>query len=207
MVTCPYCGTNYATFQPNCKNCGGPLPAVEQMAPAADSTRPLIAPPAAPRPISDRYAWRLMFADGWWIAALVPAILGVVFTLVGAGLSLGGRITSFVGIPFLAIGVPLFLIGAWLFAWRYDRARKVVRVLREGDSARGQIDEVRENYAVTINGRHPWIIRYRFQALGVEYGGTVSTMNKPGPALQEGRQAFILYLADAPKWSSIYPHP
>ena len=25
MVICPWCGTNYTTFQSNCSRCGGPL--------------------------------------------------------------------------------------------------------------------------------------------------------------------------------------
>ena len=26
MITCPWCGTNYQSFQSNCSNCGGSLP-------------------------------------------------------------------------------------------------------------------------------------------------------------------------------------
>jgi hypothetical protein len=205
MITCPWCGTNYQTFQSNCSNCGGPLPAASERT-GSLSGETLSPPPLAPRPISDRYAWRLLFADGWWIVALVFGILGLIFSLVGAGLSIS-KVTSFVGIPFLLIGVPMLGIGVWVFIARYQNARKVVYVLRDGKATPGQIADVQENYSVTINGRHPWLIRYQFQANGQEYQGTVSTMNRPGERLQAGNATYVLYLPDAPKWNSIYPHP
>jgi hypothetical protein len=206
MVTCPWCGTSYLTFQSNCNNCGGPLQEVNAEINASSSTETLLAPPAAPRPISERYVWRLLTSDGWWIAALVFGILGFIFSLVGSGLSLG-RITAFVGIPFLLIGIPLLVTGVWVFEWRYQDARKVVNVLRKGEEARGQIVDVQENYSVTVNGRHPWMIRYQFQANGQDYKGGVSTLNQPGQQLQAGKAVYVLYLPNSPKWSSIYPHP
>ena len=206
MITCPWCGTNYLTFQPNCKNCGGPLQPASSEIPPADPSEALHAPPLAPRPISDRYAWRLLFSDGWWIAALVFGIIGVVFSLVGAGLSLG-RITAFIGIPFLILGLGFLGAAAWVFLWRYQKARKIVSVLREGDATRGQIVEVRQDYSVRVNGRSPWVIRYQFQANGQAYESTVRTFNQPGEQLQAGKAAYVLYLPSAPNWSSIYPHP
>ena len=206
MVTCPYCGTSYQAFQSNCKNCGGPLLAVGEADPSSVSTDAIPVPPLAPRPISERYVWRLLYSDGWWIAGLVLGILGVVFSLVGAGLTLG-RITAFVGIPFLLIGLPLLVVGGWVFGWRYQKARKVVNVLRDGDAARGQIVEVQENYSVTVNGRHPWVIRYEYSVNGQTYTGKVTTLHQPGPGMQECKPARILYLADEPQMNSLYPHP
>ena len=206
MVICPWCGTNYVTFQSNCKNCGGPLLAADETISSSDSPENLIAPPPAPRPISDRYVWRLLSTDGWWIAALVFLILGIVFSLVGAGLTLI-IITAFIGIPFLLIGIVFLGSGGGVFAWRYQEARKIVDVFREGEATRGQIVEVQENYSVTVNGRHPWVIQYQFQANGQEYKGAVTTLNPPGQQLQAGKTVFCLYLPSDPKWSSIYPHP
>jgi hypothetical protein len=67
--------------------------------------------------------------------------------------------------------------------------------------------EIRENYSVTINGRHPWTIRYQFQANGQSQEGKVTTLNPPGHALQLGKAVCVLYLPTDPKWSSIFPHP
>jgi hypothetical protein len=80
-------------------------------------------------------------------------------------------------------------------------------VLREGEATLGQIIEVQENYSVRINGRHPWVIRYQFHTGGRDCNGSIATMNQPGPVLQTGQAAYILYLPAAPEWNSIYPHP
>ncbi len=206
MIICPWCGTNYLIFQSNCKNCGGPLQAVEETIGLSVSTENLPTPPSAPRPISERYVWRLLSTDGWSIAAFVFGLLGVVFSLVGAGLTIG-IITAFVGLPFLLLGVVFLGIGGWVFIWRYQETQKVVKVLREGEAARGQIVEIRENISVSVNGRHPWLIRYQFQVNGRSQEGKVITLNQPGQQLQVGKAVCVLYLPTTPKWNSIYPHP
>ncbi len=205
MITCPWCGTNYQSFQPNCTNCGGPLPRVDQQAAQADTEEPAM-PPPAPRAISQRYVFRLMSSEGWSIAAFVLALLGLIFTRVGAGLTLG-LVTAFVGIPFLLLGLPLLVLGGAALIWRYQTAQKVVTVLREGEAARGEIVDVQENYSVMVNGRHPWVIQYGFQVNGEKYAGQVTTLNQPGQGMQPGKAVYILYLPAAPRWSSIYPHP
>ncbi len=206
MITCPWCGTSYLRFQPNCQNCGGPLLGQPDGGGSAVSVE-TPAPPAAPRTISNRYIWRLLFSDGWWIAALVFTLLGGIFSLVGSGLALGGRFTLFIGLIFLVLGIPFLAAGVGVFVWRYRNANKVVTVLREGSVARGKITDVRENYSVEINGRHPWIIAYEYQAMGQPFSGSVSTLNRPAGQMQAGNMAWVLYLAGEPKWSSIYPHP
>ena len=207
MIICPWCGTNYLTFQSNCKNCGGPLqvPEEKSTSPSAPS-EDIPAPPPAPRQISDKYIWRLLLSDGWAIAALVFGVLGVIFSLVGAGLTLG-LITAFVGIPFLLFGVPFLGAAIGILIWRYEQAKKIVDVLRMGESTYGQIVEAQENYSVEVNGRHPWMIRYQFQVNGQNHEGNVTTLNPVGQNLQAGKTTCILYLPDAPQWNSIYPHP
>ena len=157
MFVCPWCGTNYLTFQPNCQNCGGLLQAEETT--ASVPSEELATPPPAPRAISTTYVWRLLSADGGAIAAFVFGLLGIIFSIVGVALTLG-RITAFVGIPFLLFGLVFLISGGGLLGWRYRKARQVVRVLREGDSTLGQISEVQQNYSVRVNGRYPWIIGY-----------------------------------------------
>lgn len=206
MITCPYCGTGYLSFQPNCSNCGGPLSVqtIEQT-PGADAVEPPWAPPA-PRPISDRYIWRLLMTDGWMIAAFVFGLLGIIFSLIG-GVLIIAIITAIIGIIFLPLGLGFLAAGGGLFAWRYQIANKVVRVLRDGEQTEGRITSVQENLSVNINGRHPWIIRYKYQLREQTYGGDVQTLNPPGQQLQAGKLARILYLPANPEASSIYPHP
>ncbi len=207
MITCPWCGTNYHVFQSNCKNCGGTLPAGGEDRPAPSTQYEAVAmPPPAPRPITERYTWRLMLTDGWAVSALVLAFLGVTFALTGAGLTLG-IVTAFVGVPFLLMGIAFSGLAAAGLFWRYEQARKVVTVLRSGEATTGRIIDVQENYSVRINGRHPWVIRYQFQAQGQEVEGRVSTLNPVGQGLQAGGKVCILYLPTTPQWNSIYPHP
>jgi hypothetical protein len=206
MIICPWCGTNYLTFQSNCKNCGGALQVVEERSTSSAPTDDLPTPPSAPRPISGSYTWRLLAADGWSITALVFGVLGVVFSLLGEGLIIG-IITAFVGIPFLLLGVAFLGIGGWVFIWRYQEAQHVVNVLREGEATLGRVVEVQEDRSVSVNGRYPWVIRHQFQANGQDHEGKVTTLNQPGEKLQGGRSVCVLYSPTAPKWSSIYPHP
>lgn len=203
MIVCPWCGTNYTSFQSNCSNCGAPLQAADEK--SAFSEDPP-APPPAPRAISDRYAWRLLSSDGWAITAFVFGILGLVFSLVGASLTIA-VITAFIGLPFLLLGLAFLVAAGSLFVWRYQNAKKMVTVLREGQVSRGKIIDIQPNYAVRVNGRNPWTIRYQFQANGQGQEGTVSTLNQPGPQFQAGKDVYVLYLPSAPKWNSIYPHP
>ena len=128
-----------------------------------DSDEILQTPPLPPRPISDRYVWRIFFGDGWWIASLVFVILGIVFFPLGASLTLV-VITAFIGIPFLFLGIGFLIAGGWVAVWRYQIAQKIVYVLRVGEAVRGQITEVQQDTSVMVNGRNPWEIRYQFQA-------------------------------------------
>jgi hypothetical protein len=205
MVTCPWCGTSYEEFQSSCGRCGGPMaiPGGQTAAGAEESPQ---VPPPPPRPIADRYVWKLLASDGWGIAALVFGILGAVFTLVGAALTLG-IVTAFVGIPFLALGLLFLGGGAAVAVWRYQTARKIVGVLQTGEAVEGQITQVEQNLSVQVNGRSPWIIQYQFQSAGQTYTGRVSTLNTPGEALQPERRAYILYLPQEPQRNVLYPHP
>ena len=206
MIICPWCGTNYLTFQSNCKNCGGRLPAVAETIASSVSTENIPTPPPAPRPISERYVWRLLSTDGTAIAGGILGFIGAIFSLIGAGLT-AGVVTAIVGIPFLLIGVVLLGIGGWMAIRRYQAAQKVVDVLRVGEATQGQIIELQEDYSVLINGRHPWSIRYQFQVNGQDHEGKVTTLNPVGDKLQEGKPVCILYLPTTPQWNSIYPHP
>ncbi len=91
MIICPWCGTNYLTFQTNCGNCGGPLLTIDEKITSSIVSEDIPTPPLVPRPISPKYAWRLLFTDGWAIAGLVFGLLGVIFSLVGAVLTLERR--------------------------------------------------------------------------------------------------------------------
>jgi hypothetical protein len=166
----------------------------------------VLPPPSAPRPFANSYAWKLVFADGWAIASLIFLLIGVIFTLTGSGLTLG-IITAFVGLPFLLLGLGFLAAGGIIFQQRFQKARTILNVLREGEAAPGQITSVGMNRSVRINGQHPWIIRYSYQVAGNNYEGQVATLTQPHPALKAGRDAYVLYLPNRPENNALYPHP
>jgi len=206
MFICPWCGTNYLTFRSNCDKCGGQLQADAQKLTSPVSSGNLPDLPPAPRTVSSSYVWKLLSNDGWAITALIFGILGLIFSLVGAGLTIG-IVTAFVGLPFLLLGLLFLGLGAGLSVWRYHEAQQVVRVIREGEVTSGQISELQENYSVEVNGRHPWVIQYQFQVNGLNQQGRLTTLTQPGGHLQIGQTVSVLYLPSAPDRNSIYPHP
>lgn len=203
MVTCPWCGTSYMVFQSNCSQCGGPIHPPEVIEAAGGTP---LAPPAAPRPISDSYAFKLMTSDGWSIAALVFLPLGIVFALVGFGLTVA-IITAFVGLPFLLLGLLFLGAGGGVLIWRYRISQQQVQVLKWGEATLGCVSDVQENLSVEVNGRHPWTIAYQYQVNRQSYTGKVTTLNQLRNQLQPGRPVYVLYLRDKPVLSSLYPHP
>ncbi|MGQ0603639.1 MAG: hypothetical protein ACT4QE_18315 [Anaerolineales bacterium] len=166
----------------------------------------MLAPPPPPRPIADSYVWKLMGTDGWSIAAGIFAFIGAIFSFVGFGLTLG-IITAFVGLPFLLLGLIFLGLGVYGLRTRYTEKRRIVEVLRHGEATPGRIVATQMNASVTVNGRHPWDIAYQFQVAGRDFEGRVSTLNMPGPHLQPGRAACVLYTPNAPENNTLYPHP
>ncbi len=209
MIQCPWCGTQYTAFQSNCSNCGGPLRAPAETAAALAGQgfdAELVFPPPPPRAIDNRYAWRLAGRDGWFMAAGVFALLGVIFTPLGGVLTIA-IITAFVGLPFLLLGIVFLAAGGGGMYWRYQEAQKVADIVRRGEACRGQVVDLSENTAVEVNGRNPWTIRYEFEAAGQNIQGEVTTLSRPGMELQAGRPVCVLYLPEDPRRNSLYPRP
>lgn len=174
MITCLYCGTNYAKFRSNCKNCGGPLPKPEEQAAVyaimdAPDERVPDAPPA-PRQISNGYVWKLLLSDGWGVSAFVFLIMGIIFFPIGTTLTLG-IVTAFVGIPYSLLGLLFIGGGLGVGYWRFQHKSKTVEVLRNGLPAVGEVLNVTQNYNVQVNGRNPWTIEYFFRLDGKDYEG------------------------------------
>jgi len=203
MITCPWCGTTYAAYRSPCQKCGGPIPLPAR---AEQPEQDIAPPPPAPRPIADSYAWKLLFSDGWAVAALVFLLIGGIFVITGVPLVLV-VVTAFVGLPFAVLGIMFLVAGAIILNQRLQKARVTVKVLREGQAARGQITNVDMNYSVRVNDRNPWTIQYAFQVMGDKYEGQVTTLNPPGPMIQPGKAMYVLYLPDNPQDNSLYPHP
>ena len=78
MVTCPWCGTNYLTFQSNCNNCGGALPVAAEKIALSPTLSENIA--ESPLSISTNLSFRMTVQD--------------VFTIRNRGTVVTGQIES-----------------------------------------------------------------------------------------------------------------
>ena len=141
--------------------------------------------------------------EGAAIGGGILVLIGGIFALVSCPLLISLAAAP-VGIPFMLIGAGMLLGGGGLVAWRYQTARRVEQALAEGPAALGEITSVEQNYSVTINGRSPWIIAYRFQAGGQEYTGSLQSLDPPGPRFQAGVPAYVVYNQDDPRLNTLY---
>lgn len=207
MITCPWCATAYKEYQPACEKCGGPIPEADQADTStgeAEEEPPI--PPAPPRPFSDSYAWRILASEGGAITSGVVAVLGFVFAILGLLLTFL-VVTIFVGIPFLLLGIVMIGVGGMIFFWRYQRALVRVAVLRRGLATRGSVVRLEQIPYYRVNRQHPWEITYHYLVEWREFEGKLTTLAEPGKHLQPGRAATVLYLAESPEQSLIYPLP
>jgi hypothetical protein len=205
MIACPWCGTNYETFQPNCRNCGGSLPLPVEPT-SGSAVGDLRVPPPAPRGLPKNYVWRILFSDAGAIVGGVFTLIGAIFVLVGGALAVS-IVAVLVGLLFLGLGAIFIAVGVPLGFWRYRQAKQMVTVLREGDAALGQIVNVYQNYHVRVNGRYPWSVLYRFEVSGRGYEGKVTTLSRPDLSQLPGKPVYVLFSPDEPERNTVYPHP
>jgi hypothetical protein len=148
----------------------------------------------------------MFLSDGAAIAGLVLLLLGLIFWLVGSGLTLA-RVTAFVGLPFAVLGILLLVASAPLLYWRLRVARRVVSVLEQGRATQGEVVDVRQELWLRVNGRHPWVVDYTYRVGGSPYAGKLTTLSLPDPYQRPGQAAWILYLGNDPTQSTLYPNP
>ncbi len=205
MIQCPWCGTNYTSFQSNCSNCGGALPLPSET--EEDSDQPQITiPPLAPREAPRDYLWRILSADPIALTGAIFLLIGVIFGGVGIVLT-AAIITIFIGIPFAFIGVLMTAIGLVLILGRYQQAKRLETVYRDGQAILGEISAVHPNLNLRVHGRQPWTIEYHFETSGQEFYGKASSLMKPDLAQQPGKPVYVLFAPEDPAMSILYPIP
>lgn len=196
-VVCPWCGTVYERYQPNCSNCGGVLP-------NRDSRSPGAAPPPPPRQLPPEFVRRARRASQFamlfgTIFAAVGGGLAILFAVLGA--ALGMWLFVFLG---GTLGGLFFLAGLAVLAYgRRSRSRRL-RALVEGVAAPGQVVDVYVDQSVQVNGRSPWRVVYTFSAGGVQYEGGAHTFT-PDEEYEPGVPVYVVYVADDPGQNSLYP--
>lgn len=194
IVSCPWCGTRNAWGNPECRRCGGPLPAIE-----LENAGPQ--PPPAPRPVPEGYAFHQFITD-------VTGLVGSIFVLVGfpflvafpiVGISTGEMLFLFIG---GGLGGLFVGIGVIMFLSSIRSVMRKVRVYRLGLAASGSVIEVGVNYNLNVNGRHPWKVRYRYSVMGQNYEGYAHSWH---PTVDVGSPLHVLYLPADPGDNVLYP--
>lgn len=137
----------------------------------------------------------------------VLVIVGIVFGAIGFLFSgIFGLVALAAGEwPMLAgaaFGSLFALIGAFLFRSGWRKGRAILRALEHGVAVVGNVTEVDIDRSVSINHRHPWKIRYAYEARGARHG---EIQCWDDPPVQAGQPVHILYSPDDPDESTIYP--
>ncbi|MEX2137963.1 MAG: DUF3592 domain-containing protein [Pirellulales bacterium] len=125
------------------------------------------------------------------IIALVFTILGIVFSTTGLALAIFVRPQD-IGITFLGTGGGFLAVGALLTGFRLAALRRRARLLETGLDSRGTIVELVQNPFVRLNGRHPWVVRYRYTVQGCDHAGSESMMDLPA-GYTKGASVVVVY--------------
>ncbi len=206
MITCPWCGTTFAKFQPSCGKCGGPLPAPRETQ-IGRPPPPFEPPPLAPRPFNEQYARYLMQGDYKAYGITQKGIIGIIVIVIAVVLAFVLE-NALVFLLFALIG--LGLIGYSIITWRKRLAEKqqVIEVLRNGMIAMGSITRIQEITAVDIGNRHPWEIHYEFRINEAEsLEGSAVTMKNAQRRYPQRCDVYVLYLPGDPSRNTLYPVP
>jgi hypothetical protein len=188
-LTCPWCGTQYLKHQPNCINCGGPLPPP----PGAD---PGPAPPPPPRQLPSKFKKRVFFTRN------VLVLIGVIFSPIGLLFTVIGALAL---LPMLVLGLIFLILGLIMFRVGWKKASAVVNALVNGRAIEGRITDVYYDTSVAINNRSPWAIVYSFEVDGVSYQGKAQTWDPGARERKPGQPIHVLYLPEDPETNTIYP--
>ena len=192
-MRCGWCGSDAATGGTNCARCGGPLGAPIDAGSA---------PPDAPRALPVLFLRRELFSanSGMWVGLIWMGVTGV-FPLIFGVLSCANPLMLPAALFCLVFPAP----GLVIALLSYRGARRRVEVLRHGRSTLGAIDTVGPDTSTTVNGEHPWLLRYLFEVDGRRFGGAISTFDAGARALQVGTPVHVVYLAADPERSDVWP--
>jgi len=145
--------------------------------------------------------------------ALVLSILGTAFLAMGI-------VAGFVSVGTQAPGTPGAVVAGSL-AWTFGiagavfavagvvlgrmRARELAdreRLRAYGLACDGVVLEVSQNFRVRVNRKHPWRVRYRYEAGGTTHEGVETSMDRPA-LLEAGSVIRVKYDPAEPERSAI----
>ena len=156
-------------------------------------------PPPPPREMPSgadaKGVFAFLFGGIFTGVALLFIIVGVVILLSGALFGL-----FFIFFPMIHLGIGLVALRSAV------RSRNENQVLGEaGVATVAEVESIDRNRKVRINGRHPYLLEYRFVLDGLTHVGDYSTMNRAVTSHEPGDQIWILYEPDDPSNNIIWP--
>ncbi|MFN8283905.1 MAG: DUF3592 domain-containing protein [Chitinophagales bacterium] len=183
-VTCPWCKSYYSSYplSPNCVNCGGPLP----KAIGADKGEK---PEEPPRVLPKKFVHQVMYWRN------THSLIGIVFIAIGIP-------TTF------AMGFGLIFLAVGIFLYRYGRkvGQEKIQALSNGVAVDGTITEIYQDTSQSINGRHPYIIKYQFTTReGAQQADSVTSWDDNSTLRNHGDGIWIVYIPENPTISSPWP--
>lgn len=120
-----------------------------------------------------RYGWSAITLIGW-----IYAVLGGVFLTLGIILALTNPMAN--SLLFLlifgGIGGLFLILGIIFLLYTLGRQRRAQRLIAAGRYVWGEVAEVRPDYNVRINGRHPYVISVKYS----DPQGRVHIFKSPG---------------------------
>jgi hypothetical protein len=180
QLECPWCKTfNKVIHETNCKNCGGPLPAIPHGDSGLDAGKP---PGPPPRKIPAVYVKKLKYKN-------VHFLIGIIFL-----------------VPFIwTIIFPI--IGFFLLRHGLKVANKKLEALEKGVKTEGILTDIYKDTSQSVNGRHPWKIEYEFKTRNGELISAKKTgaWNSNNRYRKPNDKLWVVYLTEDPSVSAIWP--
>ena len=108
--------------------------------------------------------------NGTSIVGLVFTIIGAIFLVLGIALGIGLRsemgIESFVFLfTFGGMGALFFTLGLVFLITLGNQKKNAQRLLDNGNYVVAEIFDISQNYNVSVNGRHPFVVSCTYEAV------------------------------------------
>lgn len=183
-VTCPWCNTFYPT-QPttiNCMNCGGTLP-------KGISNDLGEKPNLPPRELPKKFIKKVMLWKN------TKALIGFIFMCVGIPT-----------IPLFGFGIIFTAIGYFFYKSGKKEGLEKITALQNGIATEGEIVVVSFDTSETINGKHPYVVKYTFTTKsGQPQIDSVKSWDDNNAFLKNGDKIWVVYIPENPQISSPWP--
>ena len=180
QLECPWCKTaNIVKEEKNCRNCGGPLPAISHNNEGIDKGE---APGNPVRELPKVYIKKLKYRNTHFI-------IGLIFT----------------AIFFWTIIFPI--IGIFLMRFGLKTANNKLNALQNGIKSEGVLTDIYKDHSQSVNGRNPWKLEYEFRTDAGEIitASKTGAWNNNNRYRRVNDHLWVVYLPDNPKISAIWP--